>query len=540
MRLFEGNLLMEKRITWIFCFILAVCAALIGRIIIIDTHEDYISAAENHSSYKLTLARTRGKIYDRNGIPLAGGASSLKALIIPSSDTAAELMGKLPVEKYNSIQNQLRGIYPFVTDVDDGGCEGEGVTVYRVPKRYSDHSLAVHLVGLCGSNGGESGIERAYDEWLGSAEGELSVTCRVSASGRSLDGAFREINDTTLISNRGVMLTIDSEIQNIAETSAAKYIECGAVVIIDVETGEILAMASLPAYNRNKVASVLSDSRSPLINRAVSAYNAGSVFKPVVAAAALENGFDPESEYECTGYVKIGGTTMGCIRHAPHGTEDLEAAISHSCNTFFINMSSMTGGTAILDMADKLGFGKSTRLGTNYTSSKGNLPDAELLTRPAELANLSFGQGTLTVTPVQVAGMIAAIARKGEYIEPYAVIGLTDDRLNIISQPFSPERHRAMSRSTADTLASCMHTAVLEGTAKAGASDKITSAAKTGTAETGIIINGKKVNQAWYAGFFPYESPKYVCVVLAENGTSGGSSAGPVFRDIAERMSTLL
>ena len=85
-----------------------------------------------------------------------------------------------------------------------------------------------------------------------------------------------------------------------------------------------------------------------------------------------------------------------------------------------------------------------------------------------------------------------------------------------------------------------MHTAVLEGTAKAGASDKITSAAKTGTAETGIIINGKKVNQAWYAGFFPYESPKYVCVVLAENGTSGGSSAGPVFRDIAERMSTLL
>ena len=98
----------------------------------------------------------------------------------------AELMGKLPIEKYNSITQQLKGKYPFVTEVEDGSCEGEGVTVYRVPKRYSDHSLAVHLVGLCGKNGGESGIERAYDEWLSDAAGELSVTCRVSASGRSL------------------------------------------------------------------------------------------------------------------------------------------------------------------------------------------------------------------------------------------------------------------------------------------------------------------------------------------------------------------
>ena len=85
-----------------------------------------------------------------------------------------------------------------------------------------------------------------------------------------------------------------------------------------------------------------------------------------------------------------------------------------------------------------------------------------------------------------------------------------------------------------------MRTAVLEGTAKAGASDKITSAAKTGTAETGIIKNGRKVNQAWYAGFFPYESPKYACVVLAEDGASGGGSAGPAFKEIAERMSVLL
>ena len=531
---------MEKRMTWLFCCMIAACAALIGRIMIIDAHDDYISAAENHSVYKLTLAKTRGKIYDRNGVALAGGDSCLKALIIPSSDVAASLMGKLSIDKYNSIANELKGVYPFVTDVNDGSCESEGVTVYRVPKRYADHSLAVHLVGLCGKDGGESGIERAYDEWLGDAAGELSVTCRVSASGRSLDGADREINDTTHISDRGVMLTIDSNIQNIAESSAAKHIECGAVVIIDIDSGEILAMASIPTYNRNNIASVLDDTRSPLINRAVASYNAGSVFKPVVAAAALENGFDAESVYDCNGCVKIGDTTMGCIRHTQHGAENLEKAIAHSCNTYFINMSRQTGGEAILDMAEKLGFGSPTQLGARYRSSKGNLPEAGLLKQPAELANLSFGQGSLTVTPVQVAGMTAAIARGGEYIEPFVVKGLTDEQKNIISQPFLPRKHRAMTASTANTIASCMRTAVLEGTAKAGASDKITSAAKTGTAETGIIKNGRKVNQAWYAGFFPYESPKYACVVLAEDGASGGGSAGPAFKEIAERMRVLL
>ena len=531
---------MEKRITCIFCFMIAVCAALIGRIVMIDTHEDYITAAENHSTYKLTLAKTRGKIYDKNGTALAGGASCLKALIIPSSDVSARLIGQLSAEKFNSIAPSLKGVYPFVTDVDDGHCECDGVTVYRVPKRYSDHSLAVHLVGWCGKNGGESGIEKAYDNWLSSASGELSVTCRVSASGRSLDGADREIADTTPLSDRGVMLTIDSNIQNIAETAAAKYIERGAVIIIDVDSGEIAAMASLPSYNRNDIASVLSDERSPLINRAVAAYNAGSVFKPVIAAAALENGWNAQKKYTCTGTVSIGNTTMGCIRHTPHGEETLEDAISHSCNTYFINMSAKTGGDAIFDMADRLGFCRTTRLGEHYSSSKGNLPDKGILKRPAELANLSFGQGSLTVTPIQIAGMITAIARGGEYIEPYVVMGLTDQKKKIISQPFVPERHRAMSSATAATIAACMRTAVLQGTARAGASEKITSAAKTGTAETGIIKKGRRINQAWYAGFFPYESPKYACVVLAEDGTSGGGSAGPVFKEIAERMRPLI
>jgi penicillin-binding protein 2 len=333
------------------------------------------------------------------------------------------------------------------------------------------------------------------------------------------------------------MLTIDSSIQNIAETAAAEYIDCGAVVVTDVESGEVRAMVSLPNYDRNDIAAVLNDENSPLINRAISAYNAGSVFKPVIAAAALESGFDPNAEYTCTGTVQIGNVTMGCINHTAHENVTMRDAVSRSCNTYFINASSAIGAESILNMAQKLGFGNSVELAHEYRSVAGTLPSLESLKSPAALANFSFGQGDLTVTPLQIAAMFTAIARGGEYIEPSVVKGLTDENLNIISAPKKAVSNFAMSSETASILGEYLRTAVLEGTAKAGASDKVTSAAKTGTAETGIIKNGRAINQAWYAGYFPYENPKYVCVVLAEDGTSGGASAGPIFKEIAERIS---
>lgn len=527
---------MEKRVVGLFCGFIAMCVVIIGRIIVIGYDENYVDVAQGHSSYNMTLAETRGKIYDRNGNVLAGGAYEYKAVIIPSAYTSAKLFNYMSADEIEKMKSALKGTFPFAVTVPDGQCESDGITVYRVPQRYSDRGIATHLVGYCGNNGGETGIEKAYDEWLSEASGKISVTCRINASGRSLDGARQEITDTTSNSNRGVMLTVDSHIQNIAETSAARYMDCGAVVVMDVNSGEIRAMVSLPNYDRNNIAAVLNDENSPLVNRAISAYNAGSVFKPVVAAAALEAGFNPYEEYECTGTVQIGDITMGCINHKAHNTVTLREAISHSCNTYFINASSETGSEKILSMAQDLGFGSSTELAPEYKTASGVLPSLQSLESPAALANFSFGQGKLTVTPIQVASMFAAIARGGEYVEPSVVKGLTDENLNIISTPKKAASHTAMSGDTARILGECLREAVLNGTAKAGASDKVTSAAKTGTAETGIIKNGKAINQAWYAGYFPYEDPKYVCVVLAEGGTSGGSSAGPIFKEIAERI----
>lgn len=485
------------------------------------------------------MTKTRGLIYDRNGEPLVGGTYGYKAVVIPSAETSATLFQHLSSEQFEAVSAALKGRFPFAVDVPDGTCESDGITVYRVPQRYATVNPAVHLVGYCGSNGGESGIERAYNDILGDAAGEMTVTCRVDAAGRSLAGARQEVTDTTADSTYGVMLTIDRAIQNIAEDAAKKHLQRGAVVLLDAASSEILAMVSLPDYDRNHIAAVLNDDDAPLVNRAISAYNAGSVFKPVVAAAALEHGFDPGEIYECAGAVTIGRHTMGCINHTAHGEVALREAIQHSCNTYFIHTAQQTGGEAILQMAQRLGFGESTSLAEHYSAAAGTLPTPESLHLPAELANFSFGQGKLTVTPVQVAGMFAAIARGGTYLEPHVVKGLTDDGKQVTTPLPQPTPRRAMSEDTAAILGECLRAAVLEGTAKAGASDQVTSAAKTGTAETGIVRNGRAINQAWYAGYFPYETPRYVCVVLAEGGTSGGSSAGPVFKEIAERVSLI-
>ena len=537
---------MEKRTVLLVSILLLGMSLLIVKLLTLTTETQYVETASTHGTYTLPLAETRGKIYDRNGYVLAGGSAVCRAVVIPSAETTAALFRSLDpetlasLEQTDDLHTQLKGSLPFVITVPDGRCQSDGIRVYRVPVRYAPDDTITHLIGTCGGDGGESGIEKAYDSWLRSASGRFRVTCRVNATGRSLNGAQQEVTDTTADSDRGVMLTIDHRIQTIAQSAASAHLQAGAVIVADVRTAEILAMVSLPTCRRNAVSDALNDPASPLINRALLPYNAGSVFKPVVAAAALENGCDPSAPCLCEGSMRIGQNVMGCISHQAHGEVDMNQALSHSCNIYFIQKAQQTGGEPILRMAEALGFGAPTRLGNHYEASAGTLPSAESLTRPAALANFSFGQGELTVTPVQVTAMMLAIAHDGLYREPTVVRGLTDGHGSMLSPSVPDETRQVMRPETAAVIRQGMRTAVEEGTAKAGAPDHTSAAAKTGTAETGIFRNGKRLNQAWYAGFFPYESPRYVCVVLAEGGLSGGGTAGPVFREIANRIGQIL
>jgi len=448
-----------------------------------------------------------------------------------------QLTGALSPAKLTEIKDRLTGTYPFVCSVDDASADGKGAIVYPAQKRYASNCIAVHTVGYLGSAGqGVYGIERAYDNFLAAASGELSVRFSIDATGAGLAGVEPEVNDSMDNSLAGVVLTLDADVQKIAEEAAECNIKKGAIVVSDVSTGQIKAIASVPDFDQNDIASALTAEDSPLLNRAVSSYDMGSVFKIVVTAAALESGVDPQTMCNCAGSIKIGSNIFHCANRNGHGLIDMEEAFARSCNIYYIELARTLGADTILEYAEKYGFGQRIKLADDYFTTAGCLPQRETLDRPAALANLSFGQGELMASPVHVNAMTASIASGGEYITPTVFAGTVNSSLEPLKEPAQRVSKQIISPQNAQLIRSFMHAAVDYGTAKVGGSPSVICAAKTGTAETGMFSDGHRVMQAWYTGFFPAEDTQYAVTVLVEDGQSGGSSAGPVFCYIAERL----
>jgi len=497
----------------------------------------YVEAAASQSVYNVTVCRTRGRIYDCKMRSLAGGRLQYRAVISPSRETTVQLTGALSPAKLTEIKDRLTGTYPFVCSVDDASADGKGAIVYPAQKRYASNCIAVHTVGYLGSAGqGVYGIERAYDNFLAAASGELSVRFSIDATGAGLAGVEPEVNDSMDNSLAGVVLTLDADVQKIAEEAAECNIKKGAIVVSDVSTGQIKAIASVPDFDQNDIASALTAEDSPLLNRAVSSYDMGSVFKIVVTAAALESGVDPQTMCNCAGSIKIGSNIFHCANRNGHGLIDMEEAFARSCNIYYIELARTLGADTILEYAEKYGFGQRIKLADDYFTTAGCLPQRETLDRPAALANLSFGQGELMASPVHVNAMTASIASGGEYITPTVFAGTVNSSLEPLKEPAQRVSKQIISPQNAQLIRSFMHAAVDYGTAKVGGSPSVICAAKTGTAETGMFSDGHRVMQAWYTGFFPAEDTQYAVTVLVEDGQSGGSSAGPVFCYIAERL----
>ncbi|MBQ4313695.1 MAG: hypothetical protein IJC18_05725, partial [Clostridia bacterium] len=205
---------MRKRLVAVFSLMLIIAGVLIARILMICTQADYVQAAGTQSVYNLTVNTTRGTIYDCKLRPLAGGRAQYKAIIAPSQDTIAHLTKLLEPSELLSMQSGLTGRHPFIAVVEDGGIEGEGVTVLKTQARYSGNTIASHTLGyLDGAGRGAAGIERCFDEYLDSVSGSVTAIYTIDATGRSIDGLPPEIIDTTDLSRAGVALTLDIDIQ---------------------------------------------------------------------------------------------------------------------------------------------------------------------------------------------------------------------------------------------------------------------------------------------------------------------------------------
>lgn len=507
------------------------------KILYIMNDERYVNVGKSQSSYSLVIDKARGTIYDCNLLPLTNNSEVYKGSIINTPDTLRWIDSNFSTSDKSSIFLRLNKGRPIVIESENKGVT-QGSYFIKCGRYYDDSKsiIADHILGYLDSDGnGVIGIEKAYNEYLVNKT-SVKTNYYLDARNNVLNGVELTVEGVnTHDYKKGIVLTIDNRIQQICEEVAENKISLGAVIVQDISNGQIKASVSLPQYSVFDVSSALTAKDSPLINRTFSAYNVGSVFKLCIAAAALENGYFEEYQYECTGKIKIGSTVFNCNNHGGHGKISMSEAIKYSCNTYFINLALNVGCSEIYKMSTAFGFGEKKQLCNSIVTAKGSLPELyELQKNIGELANLSFGQGKLLATPVHINSMVLAIANGGILIEPRLVQGLVDSNREYV-QLSEYKSKRIMKQTTAKKLKQMMVETVENGTGK-NAWISYGAGGKTASAETGRAINGKSITQCWFSGFFPKTNPKYAITVLVENGVSGSSSAAPVFAEIAQRI----
>lgn len=521
----------------IFIFTFAMLTA---RLSLLSTAEPLMIAAKQQSAAVLEVAKTRGIIYDRYMKPITCIESKNIGAVLPNDQSADAVMRATSVEKREELQQKLTGLYPFLWELPTLEIYANGLEVFSVPQRYLSDQPALHLIGqLDAATGkGASGLEKAYDDLLTSCGGTLQLRYTTDALQRGRRSVAPEIIDSGYQTKAGLVLTLDLDIQKIAEQSAQKLGK-GAVVIMEPNTGDILACASVPTFDPNSAASSMDDPDKPFFNRAFAAYSVGSTFKLLTAAAAVEMGYTVDRSYECKGYIEVKDQIFRCHNTAGHGVIDMREAMNKSCNPYFISLALEVGGPALLYKAQQLGFDSSFEAAPGMETATGSLPDARELIAPAAVANFGFGQGKLTATPIQIASLVSAFANGGGAVTPRLVMGSTSDGASIQGQTMIYSPRILFIGSAADAVSQLMVSVVEEGSGK-NAKPKLGGAGgKTASAQTGQFIDGKETVHAWFSGFYPSEQPRYTIVVLAEGGDSGSDAACPIFAEIADGISRL-
>ena len=411
-----------------------------------------------------------------------------------------------------------------------------GLTGHSTTRRYAAVPLCQHLLGyLDGTGHGAAGLEKALDAVLSGTGENSSLVCAVTAQGTLRTGEAPRLlqADSGAL---GVQLAISRPVQRAVEAVAASTITNGCILVLDTATAAVRASVSVPCYDPENLADSLQAENSPFLNRALQSYAVGSVFKPVLAAAALEAGLQPV--FECTGAVVVDGQIFRCAGGVPHGQVDLAAALEKSCNGYFIRLGQQLGAESLLDAAKAFGFGQSLPLAEGLAAEAGQLPAPQELAQSGQLANFSFGQGSLLATPLQVAAMMNTIANGGVYRAPCLLDCALDETSGEELSAFArPQAERVLTEQTATALRTMLEQTVAEGTAQDAPGLPGGAAGKTGTAQTGqFTAEGKERMNLWFAGFYPAEDPQYTIVVLQDGQTQAAVSSAAVFAQLCTAL----
>ncbi|NMB34929.1 MAG: penicillin-binding protein 2 [Firmicutes bacterium] len=529
---------------------------LLGRLTYIQLMKngELAEGAVRQRAFTILLDYNRGDILDRNGISLLGGKKEKQLVVFPAFLAKEEAGVTEQVSAY--LPPVATAGNPFIArhglDEQEENMFKElqkvGLLVVPCWQRYGPKALATHVTGHIGPADGKGrvGLELTFNDVLQS-DSPTILAAVIDNKNNLVDGlGYRLWRKKETYKPFDLVLTIDRRIQKEVEEVMDARLVRGAVVIMDPLNGDILAMASRPNYMQAELSRYLGDlerqedflKAQPFINRSILSYPPGSVFKTVVAAAALDSGTTGLGrKFYCPGYIRVGEREFRC-QHGPHGVISLADAYAYSCNAAFIELALDLGREIIYEYATALGLGEETGLPLGNTGqggeAKGRIPRPGEMLYGGDLALTAIGQGRVEASPLQVARLTAAVANGGLLVEPRLVQAIQTRQGLLLHRYPTVSPRRVLKVQTAAKLRHMMQGVVEYGTGCAAADDMLVLGGKTGTAETKRFLEGKPLVYAWFTGCVPLESSRAVVTVLIEESRQG--SAAAAFKEIAQAI----
>ena len=509
-------------------------------------HDLYTTEVNKQRRMHIPLNSGRGLILDRNLIPMTDRVEKTIVIVFPqlftiNDDTIGYLYWLTGIRTEDLI-NRIRSTnsiieLPLLEIAKESVLQQvRGLFIVNKKQRYDELPKLSHIIGYINQSDkrGLYGLEKSLDSLL---QGKETRTLAAVVDGRKrlLPGeGYTLVNQGA--NQTHVKLTIDYHLQSLVEGIMDSHGKDGAVVVSRIDTGELLAIASRPNFKANSISEHLNSNGDELYNKALQlTFPPGSIFKIVVAAAALEEGLvDFDEEFFCNGIEQIGNVQIKCnsFNQGGHGSITFLEAFAESCNSTFIQLGQRIGAERIVDMAKRLGLSEKLGIGILEEES-GNLPKGDELLGPA-IGNISIGQGVIEVTPLQINQLTQIIANGGMKKSLFLVDSVLDDNYKLIEKLDITEGERLLQPEIVEKLQLLMEQVMKEGTGKDVGEFSSETGGKTGTAQA--TAKGQSVLHAWFTGYYPAEKPQYAITVFIQNGGSGGKVAVPIFRELLEKM----
>ncbi len=557
---------------------------------------EYAQLSENNRTRIQYIAAPRGNVLDRNGNIIIANRPRFNVIWIredaPHPDEVLKQLAKILKLDISVLLDRIRAgadhprylptrlkediDWETLVAIENNAYRLPGVQVEVLPSRdYLYDEMASHLLGYLGEINqqeldasddntympgdliGKGGIEKLFDRYLRGEKGASFVEVDVRGV------VQKRLKTQEAVPGNDLQLTIDIGMQKAAEDAMAD--KAGAVVAMEVNTGRILVLTSLPALPLHEFSSgipanvwqrLLSDPKTPLINKPIQGqYPPGSTYKIVTALAGLsEKVITPDTSFFCSGSINFGNRSYGCWKKGGHGSISLHRALAESCDVYFYQVAQKLGPDLLAHYAHSLGLGAKTGI-TLENEKAGNIPTtAWKLKRfkepwqEGETLSVGIGQGFDLATPLQICRMTAAVANGGTLYRPQFIAAVKDSTGAFVSR-FKPivDGTSLGSPRTLQLIRDGLEGAVNEphGTATAAKMENVIVAGKTGTAQVVRMAQYKATSasnvpylyqdHAWFTCFAPFDKPQIAVTVLVEHGGHGGSAAAPVAKAVLSK-----